>query len=45
MGNCYSADYIADYHIHIDITCNIEEPEQTYRLGMVNNRLLWEGRA
>ena len=22
VGNCYSADYIAEDHIHTDITCN-----------------------
>ena len=32
MGNCYSADHIAEDHIHTDITCNIEEPQQKYRL-------------
>ena len=31
MGNCYSADHIADEHIHTDITCNIEEPQQNWR--------------
>ena len=40
MGTCYSDDHIAGYHIHIDITCNIEEPQQKYRLGTVSNRLL-----
>ena len=40
MGNCYSAGHIAEDHIHTDITCNIEEPEQNYRLGKVSNRLL-----
>ena len=39
MGNCYSTDYIAEDHIHMGITCNIEEPQQKYRLGMVSNRL------
>ena len=39
MGNCYSADDIAEDHIHTDITCNIEEPQQKYRLGTVRNRL------
>ena len=38
MGECYSAD-----HIHKDITCNIEEPQQKYRLGTVSNRLLGGG--
>ena len=36
----YSDDHIARDHIDKDITaCNIEEPEQKYRLGMVSNRL------
>ena len=40
MGSCcYSGDHNAEDHIHTDITaCNIEEPQQTYRLG--HNRLL-----
>ena len=25
MGNCYSIDYIAQYHIHTDLTCFIED--------------------
>ena len=40
MGNCYSADHIAEDTIHTDITYNIEEPQETYRLGTVSNRLL-----
>ena len=32
MGNCYSADHIAEDHIQTDITCNIEEPQQKYHL-------------
>ena len=35
MGNCYSTDPIAEDHIHIDIRCNTEKPQQKYRLGMV----------
>ena len=36
MGSCYSGD-----HIHEDnTTCNIEEPQQKYRLGTVNNIIL-----
>ena len=36
MDSCYSGDYIAGDHIHTDITiCNIEEPQQEYRLGTV----------
>ena len=33
MGTYHSADHIAEDHIHTDITCNIEEPQQKYRLG------------
>ena len=40
MGTCYSADHIAEYHIHTDITCNIEKPQQKYRLRTASNRLL-----
>ena len=36
MGNCYSMDHIAEDHIHTDMTCNIEEPQQKYRLGAVS---------
>ena len=42
MGNCYSADHIAEDHINADITYNIEEPQQKYmyRLGTASYRLL-----
>ena len=40
MGNCYSADHIAEHNMHTDITCNIEEPQQKDHLGTVRNRLL-----
>ena len=40
MGSCYSADHIAEDHLHTGITCNIEEPHQKYRLVTVSNRLL-----
>ena len=40
MGNCYSIVHIAEDHIHTDITCNTEEPQQKYRLGTVSNSLL-----
>ena len=40
MGNSYSADHIAKDHIHTDITCDIEEPQQKYRFGTVSNRFL-----
>ena len=43
MGNCYSVDHIAEDHIHTDITCKTEEPEQKYRLGTAINRLLYSG--
>ena len=43
MGNCYSTDHIAEDHIHTDITFNIEEPQQKYRLGTLSNRLLGAG--
>ena len=39
MGSCYSADHTAEDHIHTDITCNIEEPQQKYCPGTVSNRL------
>ena len=48
MGNCYSADHIAEDNednIHTDIACNIEGPQQKYRPGTVNNRLLGWGRG
>ena len=46
MSSCYSGDHIAKDHIHTDITtCNIEEPQQKYRLGTVSNRLLEVGRG
>ena len=40
MGNFFSADRIGEHHLHIDTTCNTEEPQQKYRLGKVSNRLL-----
>ena len=40
MGNCYSTDNIAEYHIQADIACNKEEQQRTYRLGTVSNKLL-----
>ena len=43
MGSCYSIDNIAEDHIHTDITCNIEEPQQKYHLGTVSSRLLGGG--
>ena len=45
MGNRYSADHIAKDHIHTDVACNTEEPQQKYRLGTVSNRLLGGGGA
>ena len=35
MGNYYSDDRIAEDHLHTDITCNIDEPQQKYRLRTV----------
>ena len=47
MGKCYLINHIAEDHIHTDIICNTEEPQQKFRLGTVSNRLLgvggWEG--
>ena len=43
MGNCFLIDIIAEDHIHTDITCNIEEPQQKYLIRTVNNRLLGGG--
>ena len=44
MGSCNSGDYIAEDHVHMDITtCNIKEPQQKYRLGMVSNIILGGG--
>ena len=40
MGSCYSDDHIGGDHLHTEITtCNSEEQQQKYRLGMVSNRL------
>ena len=39
MDSCHSGDHIAKDHIHTYITtCNIEEPQQKYRLGTVRDR-------
>ena len=38
MGNGYSAYRIAKDHIHTDITCNTEKPQQKYRIETVSNR-------
>ena len=43
MGNCNSIDHIAEDHIHTDISCNIDEPQQKYRIGTVSSRLLGAG--
>ena len=44
MGGCYSDDHIAKDQIQTDIAiCDIEEPQQKYRLGTVSNRLHWGG--
>ena len=42
MVNYYSIDHIAEDHIHTDITCYIEEPQQKYHLVTVSNTLLEE---
>ena len=40
----YTGNHIAEDHILTDIaTCNIEEPQQKYRLGTVSNKLLGGG--
>ena len=37
----WTVDHIAGDHIHTDITtCNIEKPEQKYRVEKVRHRLL-----
>ena len=43
MGACYSTDHIAEDHIHIDITCNIDESQQKYRIRTISKRLLAGG--
>ena len=41
MGSYSSCYHIAEDHINTDITTyNIEEQQQKYRLGTVNNRLV-----
>ena len=40
MGSCYTGDRNAEDHIDTDITCNVEERQQTYRLGTASYRLL-----
>ena len=45
MCNYYSIDYIAEDYIHIDITCNIEESQQKYRLGTFSYRFTGGGGA
>ena len=32
MGSCNSGDHIAKYHIHTDITCDIEEQNRSNTL-------------
>ena len=47
MGSCFAGDHIAGDHIHTGIiTCRIEDLQQKYRLGTVNNRIpggMWGG--
>ena len=39
MDSCYLGDHIAEGYIHTDLTaCNMEEPQQNYRLETVSNR-------
>ena len=40
MGNNIQLTILLKNHIHTDLTCNTEEPQQKYCLGMVSNRLL-----
>ena len=40
MGNHCLIDYIAEDHIHADITRNKEEPQERCRFGTISNRLL-----
>ena len=42
-GQLIFSYHIAEDHIHTDITCNTEEPQQKYRLGTVSNRLMGGG--
>ena len=38
MGSCNLGDLIAGGHIYVDMTtCNIQEPQQKYRLGTITN--------
>ena len=44
MGSCNSGDSIAEDHTNMyRTTCNKEEPQQKYCLGMVSNKLLGAG--
>ena len=44
MDSCYSDDHIAGAHIKTDkIICNIEKPQQKYRLRRVGNRFMEVG--
>ena len=47
MGRSSSTGHIAEDHVHTDITCNIEEPQQKYmyRFETASNRLLGRGEA
>ena len=37
MDNCYPADHTAEDHIHTDIICNIDEPQQKYSMRKLKN--------
>ena len=39
MGKCYSTDHFAKDNIHTDITFDIKELQQKYRLGTASNRI------
>ena len=43
LDNCNIGDHTAADHIHTDIICNSEEPQQVYCLGMVSKRSLGVG--
>ena len=42
MSSYYAADHIAEEHMHTDISCTFEEPQEKYRLGTARDRLLEE---
>ena len=41
MNSCYTGDHTAGDHMYTDMTtCNTEEPQKEYYLGMVSKRLM-----